>query len=230
VATELFLIRHGESVANVEPVIGGMTGDAGLTDRGRRQAELLRDRLRAEGPRADVLYASTLPRARQTAGYVSDALGVPVREEAELHELRPGQADGLSVAEWMEAFPGWENGPFSRPFQPFATDGESWAAFLARTGTVLTRLVSDHPGQTVVAVTHGGVIESSFFLAFGLGASTVPVGFAPSNTSITHWHHDPGPRARARWTLVRFNDDRHLVADGRRRRGRARPAAVPRSG
>lgn len=44
--TQLYLIRHGEAVANVEPIIGGMRGDAGLTDRGREQADLLEQRLR----------------------------------------------------------------------------------------------------------------------------------------------------------------------------------------
>ena len=39
--TELYLIRHGESVANVEPIIAGMRGDMGLTDRGREQGRLL---------------------------------------------------------------------------------------------------------------------------------------------------------------------------------------------
>jgi Histidine phosphatase superfamily (branch 1) len=59
--TQLYLIRHGESVANVEPIIGGMRGDAGLTDRGREQARLLQQRLRSETLRADQLYASTYP-------------------------------------------------------------------------------------------------------------------------------------------------------------------------
>jgi hypothetical protein len=49
-------------VRNVEPIIGGMRGDAGLTDRGREQAHLLQQRLRTEELRAGQLYASTLPR------------------------------------------------------------------------------------------------------------------------------------------------------------------------
>jgi broad specificity phosphatase PhoE len=61
--TQLYLIRHGESIPNIEPIIGGMRGDAGLTDRGREQAHLLQQRLRTEELRADQLYASTLPRA-----------------------------------------------------------------------------------------------------------------------------------------------------------------------
>ena len=34
--TDLYLIRHGEAVANVEPIIGGMRGDVGLTELGRK--------------------------------------------------------------------------------------------------------------------------------------------------------------------------------------------------
>jgi hypothetical protein len=68
VTTELYLIRHGEAVANIEPIIGGMRGDAGLTDRGREQARLLEQRLRAEQLRADQLYASTLRPMSSPAG------------------------------------------------------------------------------------------------------------------------------------------------------------------
>lgn len=35
--TDLHLIRHGQSFANVEPVVGGMTGDTGLTPLGRER-------------------------------------------------------------------------------------------------------------------------------------------------------------------------------------------------
>ncbi len=55
--TNLYLIRHGEAHVNVNPggPIGGMKGDAGLTDLGRKQAERLRDRLAASGEiQADV--------------------------------------------------------------------------------------------------------------------------------------------------------------------------------
>src|ERR687885_1193001 len=121
--TELYLIRHGESVANVEPIIGGMRGDAGLTARGREQAALLAARLRAQGPRADVLYASTLPRARETAGYLARVLGLPVGYDDEWQELHPGEADGLSVAEWEERYGGRGVATRRDPHPPFAPGG-----------------------------------------------------------------------------------------------------------
>ena len=208
--TELILIRHGESVPNVQPVVGGMSGDPGLTERGRRQAARLEERLRSEGLRADRLFASTLPRALETAEYVSRALGLPIETDDELQELRPGQADGLTLAEWHSRFPGLEDGMATRPFQPFSPGGESWAVFLVRAGAALAGLVTDHPDQTIVVVCHGGVLEASFFLALGLGPTSKQASFAPLNTSITRWRHSPPTPGQAEWTLVTFNDAGHL--------------------
>ena len=72
----MVLIRHGEAVCNVSGVCGGQLGCRGLTDRGRRQVEGLRDRLLETGELAgaDVLYASVLPRAIETAELLAPAL------------------------------------------------------------------------------------------------------------------------------------------------------------
>ena len=205
--TELYLIRHGESVPNVTPIIGGMKGDAGLTDRGREQARRLEKRLREEGLRADQLYASTLPRALETAEYVARALDLPIQRDDELHELRPGAADGMDVDEWRERY----GEAVHDPFAPFAPGGESWVAFLARAGAALVALVDRHPGERVVAVCHGGVVEASFYLAFGLGGTAERIGFATLNTSITRWRHKWGEDGRREWTAVTFNDAGHLA-------------------
>lgn len=214
VATDLYLIRHGESVANVEPIIGGMRGDVGLTERGQRQVELLGNRLTAEGFRADVLVASTLPRAQQTAAVVSQALQLPVQPDDDLQELRPGEADGLSVLEWERRFPGLENGHLANPEQPFAPGGESWVGFVRRVGDALLRLINTHPDHTVVAVCHGGVIEASFYLAFGLDPTATRVSFDPLNSGLTHWRHSRRTNRMPPWRLMVFNDANHLQDSG----------------
>lgn len=213
-STNLYLIRHGESVPNVEPIIGGMRGDAGLTDRGREQARLLEERLRSERLRADQLYVSTLPRALETGEYVARALQLPIQRDDELQELRPGEADGLSVDEWRERFGGPNISGVTQPFREFSPGGESWAGFLVRAGSALARLVERHQDETVVAVCHGGVLEASFYLAFGLGGTGNRVAFAPLNTSITHWRHRRDADGRSEWTLVTFNDAGHLAGEG----------------
>ena len=211
--TDLYLIRHGEAVANVEPIIGGMHGDTGLTDRGRRQAKLLEERLRADGLRADQLYVSTFPRALETGAYVSRALQLPMQPDDELQELRPGEADGLSVEEWQSRFGVPEGSAAADPFRPFSPGGESWATFLVRAGGALAALVQRHADQTVVAVCHGGVLEASFFLAFGIGGTGTRVAFAPLNTSITHWRYERDEDFHEKWTLVKFNDSGHLAGE-----------------
>jgi broad specificity phosphatase PhoE len=213
-STELYLIRHGEAVVNVEPIIGGMRGDAGLTDRGRQQAGLLEERLRTERLGADQLYVSTLPRALETGEYVERALQLAVHGDDDLQELRPGEADGLSVEEWRARFGGPDTLTVADPFRPFSPGGESWAGFLVRAGGALARLVACHPDETVVAVCHGGVLEASFFLAFGLSGTGHRVTFAPLNTSITHWRHRLGSDGQSEWTLVTFNDAGHLSGLG----------------
>ncbi len=206
--TDLYLVRHGEAVSNVEPLIAGLRSDRGLTDRGRQQAALLEERLRADPIPADVLYVSTLPRALETGQYVARGLGLPVQETEDLHELRPGDADGLTLEEWRARAD--RDVPPRDPFQAFSPHGESWAAFLVRAGAALTRLVARHEDETVVAVCHGGVLEASFYLAFGLGGSARRVGFDPLNTSLTHWRHEAPEAGASGWTLVGFNDARHL--------------------
>jgi broad specificity phosphatase PhoE len=213
--TDLYLIRHGESVANVEPIIGGMRGDVGLTDRGRKQAELLEQRLLDERWRADQLYVSTLPRALETGEYVARALQLPIQHDDDLQELRPGEADGLSVDEWQSRFAPSDTPMAAHVFREFSPGGESWAGFLVRAGAALARLVAQHEDETVVAVCHGGVLEASFYLAFGLGGTGNRVAFAPLNASITHWRHRRGSEGQSEWTLVTFNDSSHLTGEVR---------------
>ena len=219
--TNLYLIRHGESVPNVEPIIGGPKGDTGLTARGKEQARLLEHRLTTSGLTADVLYTSTLPRALETSEYVSRALGLEAEQDAELEELRPGEADGLTRDEWRERYYQDDadaflvgNGGGGDPFVPFSPGGESWGSFLLRTGIALNNLVRKHRGQTIVAVCHGGVLEASFFLAFGIGPTGTRVLFDPLNTSITHWRWGSRRGGFDTWTLVRFNDAGHLDVAG----------------
>src|SRR5215208_4716571 len=122
--TNLYLIRHGEAHSNVESVIGGMRGDRGLTERGIAQAQAVCRRLATGAIAADVLYASTLPRARLTAEYVAEALKLPIQWDDDLHELRPGDADGMHVEAAREQFESFRRF-IIEPYTPIAPGGES---------------------------------------------------------------------------------------------------------
>lgn len=208
--THLYLIRHGEAVSNVEPIVGGMEGDQGLTERGVRQVERLRDRLKASGEiTAEVVIASTMPRARQTAEILAPAFGPPIQWDEELHELRPGQADSLTHEEFRRRY-GWPDF-WAEPFTPLAPGAETWGGFMLRVASALHRITSEHAGRQIVLICHGGVVDGSFVYFMNLPVFHPPaVAFDTRNTSITHWDELRAEGQPTRWRLRRYNDAEHL--------------------
>jgi probable phosphoglycerate mutase len=207
----LILVRHGEAHAGFEGVIGGPKGCTGLTDRGRQQAIALRDFLARSGRvTADVLLSSVIPRAIETAEIIAPGLGIETFErDCDLCEVHTGEADGLEWAEW-----GVRYGAFdmeAHPDRVFAPRGESWNSFHERVRTVLERLAGEYEGRTIVVVCHGGVIGASLRVLFGLTGPSSAVRVHPTNTGLTEWEWEPGPR---RWTLRSFNETAHLLSIG----------------
>lgn len=208
--TRLFLIRHGESVAQVEGFVSGHDTCRGLSDHGRLQVEALRDRLaRTSEIQADVVLTSILPRAIETAAILSPAIGGgDAIQDCDLCEIHPGDGEGLTWDEWKARY-------FKRdydPAMPSAPNGESWVGFNERVAAALDRYCNEHAGKTIVAAVHGGIIEAS---------STTFLGLTPAhgkllplaNASITEWvHHEPEfGRPGERWQLARYNDAAHLA-------------------
>jgi probable phosphoglycerate mutase len=205
--TRLVLIRHGEARAALDRVVGGDRGCTGLSDRGRVQAEALRDRLARTGEvSADVLLASTLPRAVETADIIAPSLGrLPVMQDCDLCELHPGECDALS---WEEYDARYGVDMANDLYAPMSPGGESLAEFVLRVGRALHRLAKEHEGRNVVVACHGGVVIGSMINFFGLPvAPALRPDLFVENTSITEWQKRDG-----RWSLVRFNDVAHLEA------------------
>ena len=217
-ASRIVLIRHGEAECNVSGVCGGEVGCTGLTDLGRCQVSLLRDRLALTGELAgaDVLYASVLPRAIETAELVAPALVAPEAEgerakplqpltECGLCELHPGEADGLYWGEYTERFGtlDWD----ADPHQPIAPGGESWTGFVNRVDATLDAVVADRAGQLVVVACHAGVIEASLLAKVPVvgGLDGARLQLRTRHASMTTWEVDDG-----RWRLLGYNDASHL--------------------
>lgn len=208
--TRLVLVRHGEAECNIAGIFGGPEGCTGLSDNGRRQAALLRDRLRRTGELADasVLYASTLPRAIETAEIVNEALGhLPLATDHGLCELHPGEADGMSFTDYAKKFYAEGSAKWvDDPTVPTAPGGESWAGFTDRATRTLTELTEVHRGATIVVACHGGVIDTSMLRFLDMRGPYRWARFVTENTSLTEW-----TRRGDRWRLVRYNDAAHLL-------------------
>ena len=206
--TRLLLVRHGQSVAQVEGVIGGQKGCRGLSDLGRVQVRRLADRWRKLEVTADVLVSSTLPRAVETAEILAEVFGLPIEQHEGLCEIVPGECDGMRWSDFQEQFRSedyrWD------PHTPLGPGAESWVAFMDRVSSTITEIVERHHGRTVVAAVHGGVVDGSIVHFLGLPRDAGNV-LDSNNASVTEWEHSERPwRPGAGWRLRRFNDHAHL--------------------
>jgi broad specificity phosphatase PhoE len=204
----LILVRHGDAVAGFNGLVAGPAGCTGLTPRGRRQAEALRDHLASSGRvRADALLVSLLPRAIETAEIISPALGIEMAApRCDLCEVHPGEADGLEWAEYTVRYGSFDMA--AEPERVFAPAGESWNSFHERVQQMLETLAREHAEQTVVAVCHAGVIMASLRVLLDIPRPGTRAQLRPTNTGLTEWEHEP---LLDRWTLHTFNEASHLL-------------------
>ncbi|MCD0442028.1 histidine phosphatase family protein [Glycomyces sp. A-F 0318] len=136
----VYLVQHGEKERG--------PGDPGLTGRGREQAALAGERLRAKGLRA--VYAGPLLRARQTGAIVADACGLEVRVDARVTE-RMNWDGAVPFARFAAD---WARTAADRDFTPSTGDssraaGERFRAFLEDRGAAGPIAVACHGGVTV---------------------------------------------------------------------------------
>ena len=94
---EVYLFRHADAVDIGE---AGATCDAErvLSDKGRKQAKMVAQALRAMGCQPEIIATSPLPRARETADIAGGILGC---EPEILDLLAPGGGDLPELAGWI---------------------------------------------------------------------------------------------------------------------------------
>jgi probable phosphoglycerate mutase len=165
-ATELVLVRHGETEMNRELRFQGQV-DVALNATGHVQARRLAARL--AGEKADAVYVSDLLRARQTAEPIAGELALDPVADSGLREQAFGRVDGMRVDDIKRDHPdAWEG--WLRFEEDFAMpEGESTRAFHGRVMQAIQRVVAAHPRQTVLVVTHGGVLDMIYRTARSLG-------------------------------------------------------------
>lgn len=157
--TEVVLIRHGQTRWNLEGRWQGHA-DSPLTEFGLNQAKALAERL--SNMAFSALYSSDLGRARETAGIIARRTGHDILFDARLRERNVGIFQGLTLSEMQERFP--EAFEKYRLFDQDAVipGGESMNQRYAVNIQCINEIAEKHRGQSVVVVTHGGVLNSMF--------------------------------------------------------------------
>ena len=202
-ATEILLIRHGES----QPAFPGKPfpltdgrADPGLAPEGVEQAQRIADRLASR--RIDAIYVTSLRRTAQTADPLARRLGLVPNVERQLREVGLGEWEGGVYRERVA-----QNGPTVRRMLDegrwdVIPGAEPAGEFAGRVRDAIERLAAAHPDQRLAVFTHGGVIGQAMALA---SSARVFAFIGADNGSISHL-----VVRGSDWVVRGFNDTAHL--------------------
>jgi broad specificity phosphatase PhoE len=196
-------VRHGESIGNAQSRWQGQS-DYELTERGRAQAQALSARWKSEGMKFDLVIASPLVRAKETAEIIASGLGAPVEYDPILLERHIGEMEGLTAEEVRKR----PQPPFVTPYDSIGGEGEGdWALFL-RAGQALQRLLR-RPAGSYLIVSHGGLLNQLMHTIIGIAPHVDPSGvrFRFDNTAFARVIYYPHQH---RWAIEALNDRAHL--------------------
>jgi probable phosphoglycerate mutase len=149
VATDLFLVRHGEAECNVAGIVGGPNTCTGLSDRGRQQVIQLGRRLAGEHHQRpfDAFYATPRQRVIDTADIIAAHLPLTATIVDDLRGPDHGQADGRS---WYDVKSDFGGPAQHAPDRSYAPGSETWNEYLGRAHRVLREILSEHAGERVL--------------------------------------------------------------------------------
>jgi alpha-ribazole phosphatase len=199
--TRFWLLRHAIVEENARAVLYGRMDVPLCAESMRAQASTYR-RLAARLPRGAEWLVTPLSRTRRTAEAIQHAgYGkAPLTVEPGLTEQDLGAWQGLAHAELppqlsLPAHVFWPLAAAEAPPQ-----GESMVHVIERVGMTLERLAKAHPGQDLIAVSHGGAIRAAVAHALSIGADNA-LHLAIQNLSLTVIERHP-----AAWRVLCVNE------------------------
>jgi probable phosphoglycerate mutase len=206
--TRILAIRHGETDWNVDTRLQGHL-DIPLNDVGLRQAQHLARSL-VQRDAIDAIYASDLSRAHTTANAIAQAMGKTVNTHAGLRERHFGAFQGRTFSEieteqpdqawhWRKRTPDWTP----------PDGGESLLVLRERIVNTVNELAVRHPGQQIVLVAHGGVLDVLYRAATHIDLQA-PRTWSLTNTAVNSLLWTPEGLS-----LVGWGDTSHLDTLGK---------------
>lgn len=200
---KLILTRHGETDFNLARRYQGQR-DVPLNQTGIRQAEQLARRFSKE--RIDAIYSSDLSRAVGTAKCIANMqrLAPAFQMDLRWRELSFGDWEGLNHEEinagWRDEVVKW----YADPVNVSPPNGETLLQLTGRVQSALDEAKDKHKDQTVLVVSHGGVIQALLCSTLGVGLSRYwQFHVLPASLTIISFYEDSA-------MLNLFNDISYL--------------------
>lgn len=204
-ATNVLLIRHGQSKGNAERRFGGHTATP-LSARGHRQAELTARTLKSESLTA--IYSSDLARAIETARPLSKLTGLQIHGTSAFRERSVGVMEGLTFEAAAQQHPEQYAALLRRDFEHVLTGGESYRQLLDRASEKLDEIIEQNRGGKIAVFSHTGTIcIMALHLMGALDAPELkPVWISSGNCGITRFELRDDGFVR----VLNVNDTSHL--------------------
>jgi broad specificity phosphatase PhoE len=203
----IILVRHAHPEDPFDPKAVSHWTDTRLSERGRREAACVAERLEREiAGRPCRVVSSDLKRAAETAQAICDRLKLPAaRPERLLREFNNGVGSSLEAI--VEAA---HKAALANLVDPAEAHGETWAAFHGRVSAAMERVLRENDAITIVVSHYGTIINTvQWWLQLPLNAQDdTPVGFGANLTSISVLTSNK----QDKHVLERLNDTAHLHA------------------
>lgn len=185
-ATNVLLIRHGQSRGNAERRFGGHTPTP-LSARGRNQAQATALTLKSEA--VTVIYSSDLARAMETAQPLAKLTGLTVNGTSAFRERDVGVMEGLTFEDAAQQHPEQYAALLRRDFEYVLSGGESYRQLLDRARQKLDAIIEENRGGRIALFSHTGTIcILALHLMGALDAPELkPVWISSANCGITRF-------------------------------------------
>ncbi|MGW4768850.1 histidine phosphatase family protein [Nocardia sp. NPDC004278] len=197
---KLILVRHGETEGNVAKILDTRVPGLPLTERGAAQAKTFGSSL-SRPPKA--LFCSAALRARQTAGYIEAATGVPVEVLDNVHEVQVGELEGQHTeqahGQFLRIYRAWHEGDLAERVPGGESGYDVLARFLPIIEDLRTKYLTDGSDGDIMLVNHGAAMRL---------VSRTLSGVAPPFTTNNHLDNTETiqllPRAIGGWECTRW--------------------------
>lgn len=224
--TTLWIVRHGESAANLSSRHAEASGqidislptrdmDTPLSALGEAQAAAFGAWFSKQELRPDVILSSPYHRTRQTLNTL--LAQVPIKGQAAIHfderlrERERGVFDGLTVAGVKKHLPAeYEKRQFLGKFYYRAPGGESWCDVVQRLRGLVDNIRMFYAGKHVMIVAHEVVIYCLRYIIEELDEAQILAIDAASdlaNCSLTEYHGNGEHMQIVRWAEVLYHID-----------------------
>ena len=200
----VYIIRHGETLANASGRIQGQT-DSPLSPRGLQQCQRVAEALGSS--RIEAVFSSPLRRARDSALPLAKALNLEVQLDDRLLEINAGIFQGLAWDEIGQRYPAEAAKWRSHDPDFVIPDGESRRGLMERAEVFFRQLPATGYEQVAV-VAHGGILAAALKALLEVPARRNP--FALNNGSISRLSIDGQASSNGDVKLLTLNDTAHL--------------------